>query len=63
METGEVSSVARGGSVYVRYSASGTEELGTFRTDADTSDAAVLPGAKFTGQTSGDLAVVELNQP
>jgi len=42
-----------GGKAYVRFSATGAEELGSFRDDADTSDAVALPGAVFSS-TAGD---------
>ena len=47
---------------FVRFVAAGAEELGAFRTDADTSDAVALPGATFRTTTSGanQLVVLEL---
>lgn len=63
VEVEDYASVVDGGAVYVRFAASGTEELGSIRTDADTADAAILPGAKFYGVAVGTMAVVELNIP
>jgi hypothetical protein len=63
VEVEDVASVARGGSVYVRSTASGSEELGAIRAADDGGDTDPLTGAIFTGQVSGDLAVVELNLP
>lgn len=55
--------VAAGGDVFVRFSASGGESLGRVRSDADTSDAVALPGARYLSSTSGadELVIVELN--
>lgn len=39
--------------VYCRFSAAGEEVLGAFRTDADTSDAREVKGARFLTETSG----------
>lgn len=63
VEVEDYASVVDGAAVYVRHAASGTEELGSIRTDADTADATVLPGAKFYGVAVGSLAIVELNIP
>lgn len=63
VEVEDVGSVARGGSVYVRHVATGSEELGAIRAADDGSDTDPLTGAVFTGQVSGSLAVVELNLP
>lgn len=54
---------AVGADVYVRYAAgSGGSNLGAFRGDADTSTAAVLPGATFrTRCGAGELCLLELN--
>ncbi len=53
---------APGTQAYVRFSASGSEVLGAFRTDADTSDAAALTGARFMKTCSaGGLTVLSLN--
>lgn len=60
VEVEDIASVVRGGQAYVRFSASGSEELGAIRTDADTADAGALPGAYFTGQVSGNFAVLDL---
>jgi hypothetical protein len=46
--------VTEGGAVYVRYTAgSGSQTVGRVRSDADTSKAAALEGAKFMNSTSG----------
>lgn len=56
--------VVQGGVVYVRFSASGTEKLGAFRSDADTADAAILPNAIFeTSAAAGEIAIVSINFP
>lgn len=50
--------------VFVRYTASGNNKPGNFRTDADTATAALLNGASFVTETTGaGLAVVRLNLP
>lgn len=50
--------------VFVRYTASGVNKPGNFRTDADTATAALLKGAKFVTETSGaGLAIVRLSLP
>lgn len=48
---------------FVRFSATGGEKLGAFRTDADTADAVALPGATFRSTTAGagELVILELN--
>ena len=65
MHVEDVSSVAKGGLVYVRSVATGSEKLGAIRAADDGSDTdPVANGAAlFTGQKSGDLAVVEWNLP
>jgi hypothetical protein len=56
--------VAYGGTVYVRITASGSEQLGAFRSDADGGDAIVMTGAKFYSATSGaGLAKIKINRP
>jgi len=51
-------------SVYVRHTASGTEQRGAFRGDADTADASILPGARFLeAGTAGQIVPVEINLP
>ena len=57
------SAVAENGAVYCRYTDASTNYgLGSFRHDADTSDAAVVPSAKFrTSAAAGGLALVELS--
>ena len=56
--------VSKDGDVYVRYaSGSGGSALGSFRSDADSSTAALLPRAKFMTTTSaGELARVEISK-
>lgn len=51
--------------VYVRYAARGLNtELGTFRTDSDSSTAAALPSARWlTSAGAGELALLEINLP
>ncbi len=50
--------------VYVRHTASSTEELGVFRTDADGSDAAQLSNARFLESGSaGDIIRLQINLP
>ena len=56
--------VTAGGQVFVRHTAAGAEVLGAFRSDADTSDAAALAGARYiTSADAGELAVLQLNLP
>jgi len=56
--------VADGGSVYVRHVAGAGETLGSVRSDADGSDADILPGAAFRKTTSAaGISIVELNLP
>ena len=56
--------VVEGGAVYVRHVAGAGEQLGAFRSDADTSDAGILPGASYRSSAdAGGLAIVELNLP
>lgn len=56
--------VTAGNDVYVRYVAGAGETLGACRSDADTSDAAVLPGAKYrTSAAASGIAIVEINLP
>ena len=53
--------MGKGGAVFVRFSAGVGESLGTVRSDADTSDAVALPGAKvIVGGGAGDLVLIEL---
>ena len=51
-----------GAAPFVRYTATGNEELGSFRSDADTADADAVPNAVFTSTQSvaGKLAKVKL---
>lgn len=65
VEVEDVGSVARGGSVFIRHVATGSEELGAVRAVDDGTDTDPLPNgsASFTGQVSGSLAVIELNLP
>lgn len=55
--------VAEGGQVFCRFTDPSTSYgLGSFRSDADTSDAVAVPGAMFlTAASANGLAVVELN--
>lgn len=47
---------------FVRFSAGVGEQLGAFRSDADTADAVALPYAKFvTDADAGGMAILELN--
>ena len=56
--------VVAGNDVYVRYVADTGETLGACRSDADTSDAAVLPSAKYrSSAAAGGIAIVEINLP
>lgn len=54
--------ITEGGDVYVRFQG-GT--LGAFRSDSDSGDAALLPGAKARSSTTAtnELFVLELNLP
>jgi hypothetical protein len=63
VETGDIANVAKGGQVFVRHLATGTEKLGAVRATDDGTDTDPLPAdrAEFTGQVSGNLAVVSLN--
>jgi hypothetical protein len=56
--------VSKGGKVYVRFTASGSYVVGSFRSDTDSGKAAQLPNARYkTSATAGQLAEVELNLP
>lgn len=56
--------VLQGGTVYVRHTASGTEKLGAFRSDADGTDASILPNAVYeTSASAGNVAIVSINLP
>lgn len=65
MEVEDVASVVMGGLVYVRSTATSPELLGAIRAADDGSDTDPIDSnaAQFTGQVSGDLAVVEWNLP
>ena len=65
MTVEDVASVAKGGSVFVRHIATGSESLGAIRAVDDGADTDAIPNgaAAFTGQVSGNLAVVEWNLP
>lgn len=53
-----------GGLPFVRFSATGTEQRGAFRHDADTADAVTLPNASFRiAAIASGIAIVELNLP
>lgn len=50
--------------VYVRFTASGSEELGRVRSDNDGGDAALLPNARFLdGGAAGELVRLQINTP
>lgn len=52
--------VTMGAPVFVRYAAGG-DGVGSFRSDAGTSEAAQLPGAEYVSSAgAGELAIVEL---
>lgn len=56
--------VLKGGLPFVRFVAGASEQLGAFRSDADTADAVALPNARFvTSAGAGELAIVEINLP
>ncbi|MCK5318356.1 MAG: hypothetical protein KAJ55_10590 [Anaerolineales bacterium] len=56
--------VVKGGLPFVRFVAGAGEQLGAFRSDADTADAVALPDARFvTSAGAGELAIVEINLP
>ena len=56
--------VVKGGLPFVRFVAAASEQLGSFRSDADTSDAVALPDARYvTSASAGGLAVIEINLP
>ena len=67
MTVEDVASVAKGGLVYVRHIATGTESLGAIRAADDGADTEVMDAqqCEFTGQkvTALNLAVVEWNLP
>jgi len=56
--------VVDGGAVYVRHVAGAGETIGRVRSDADGTDADILPGAAFrkTAAAAG-ISIVELNLP
>lgn len=54
--------VVKGGAAFVRFVAGAGEQLGAFRSDADSGDAVALPGASFkTSADAGGLAVLQVN--
>lgn len=57
--------VVKSDPVYVRFVADSTEQRGAFRNDADTSDASILPTARFFNNSRVvggiNLVIVELN--
>lgn len=56
--------VVPGGAVYVRHVAGAGEQLGAFRSDADGSDADILPNARYkTAASAGGLAQLDINLP
>jgi hypothetical protein len=54
--------VTQFGAAYVRHTAAGAEVKGSFRSDADGTDADPAPGAKYWTASSGGLAVVAIGQ-
>lgn len=56
--------VTAGGDVFVRTTATGSEQAGAIRSDADGGDAIAMTGARFhTSAGAGGLAVVTINRP
>lgn len=56
--------VVAGGAAFVRFVASATEQLGSFRSDADSGDAVALPNARFkTSASAGGLAILDISLP
>lgn len=56
--------VVKGDLPFVRFVAGAGEQLGAFRSDADTADAVALPNSSFvTSAGAGEVAVVEINLP
>ena len=56
--------VVAGNDVYIRHVAGAGETLGACRSDADGSDASVLPGAKYRSSAAASgIAIVEINLP
>jgi len=56
--------VTRGGTPYVRYTASGSYTIGSFRSDDDTGKAAALPCARYgRSAAAGGITILELNLP
>jgi hypothetical protein len=56
--------VTYGAQPYCRYVAGAGEEYGTFRSNADTADAAAVPTAQWRSTTAGaGLALLEINLP
>ena len=54
--------VVKGGLAFVRFVAGAGEQLGAFRSDADTADAVALPNATFkTSADAGGLAIVQVD--
>lgn len=54
--------VVKGGLPFVRFVAGAGEQLGAFRSDADTSDAVALPNASYKSSAgAGELAIVQIN--
>ena len=48
--------------VLARFSASGSEQLGAQRTDADTADAVAIPGVKVFKAGAVNLAVLQVGE-
>ncbi|MEW5804283.1 MAG: hypothetical protein AB1847_19480 [bacterium] len=61
----QVENAVKAGDVpYVRFSAGVGEQLGSFRSDADTADASILPYSRFvTSAGAGGIAILEVNLP
>lgn len=57
--------VVQNGAVYARHTASGVNtQLGAFRSDADTANASLVPGARFVkAAAAGGITIVEINLP
>ena len=56
--------VVPGGAAFVRFVAGAGEQLGSFRSDADSGDAVALPNSRFkTSAGAGGLAQLDINLP
>lgn len=54
--------LAYNSTVFARFSASGSEQLGAQRTDADTADAVAIPGVKVFKAGAANLAVLQVGE-